>query len=356
MCGLALAQYTLARPAVKAKKALEKRHGFIYIGWLMPNLFRPSHRRRRLLFLLLLGAALLVFHARTKKPGELNALDRIVLTVSAPVQRGATWAYRWAEAVWHDYLFLIDVQQRNERLEREVTALRQRLNELHEMELENRRLRKLLDFSEQHARPMYTARVVGYDPTSRYRTIRIDRGTHGGVFRGLPVVTARGVVGRVLRAWADYADVLLLTDPQSGVDALVQRTRARGTVEGVGEASLRLKYLLRLDEVRPGDLVVTSGFDNVFPPGLVIGTVSRLRRRSSGVFQEVQITPAVDMSRIEEVAILATLPAPRPSLETRCPPCNDPARNAQPATAPTPDPHLPPPAQEAPNPQGGNPP
>ncbi len=283
-----------------------------YIWAPMSILFRPLRRRRRrlVLALLLLGATLLVFLANAKGPHELNAVDRAVLKLSAPAQRAVTVAFRRAATVWHTYVALVGVRQENDRLAREVAVLRERLEELHEVELENKRLRKLLDFSEQHGRPMYTARVVGYDPISRYRTIRIDRGTEGNVLRGMPVVTSAGVVGRVLRSWSNYADVLLVTDPQSGVDALIQRTRARGTVEGLGAASLRLKYLLRLDEVRPGDLVVTSGLDSIFPPGLAIGTVSSLRRRASDVFQEVRIAPAVDMSRIEEVAVLATLPPP----------------------------------------------
>lgn len=278
----------------------------------MSLFFRPLSRRwrRLLLALTLIGGTFLVFYVNAKEPHDLNAFDRVILTVSAPIQHVMTEGYLLGEHAWERYVALVDVQRKNQALREQVTLLEQRLNALRETELENQRLRKLLEFTRQQGRPFRTARVVGYDPTSHYRTLRIDRGSSEGIGLGMVVATSRGIVGRVLKVWAHYADVLLITDPQSGVDALIQRTRARGTVEGMGSAALRLKYLLRLDEVQQGDIVVTSGFDGVFPSGLLIGTVSGLRRRSTGVFQEVQIIPAVDLSQVEEVVVLENLPGP----------------------------------------------
>ncbi len=287
---------------------------------------RPAPRRwlRVLSALLLIGGTLTIFYVNAKHPQDLNAFDRTVLTLSAPLQRMATQAFRWADGVWFEYVALVDVGREHTQLRSHVQQMQNRLNQLREVDLENQRLRKLLDFTEQSGRPFRTARVVGYDPTSHYRTLRIDRGLEGGAVKGMAVATAQGVIGRVLRCWSQYSDVLLITDPQSGVDALVQRTRARGTVEGMGSAALRMKYLLRLDEVQEGDLVVTSGFDSVFPGGLLVGTVSNLRKRPSGVFQEVQIVPAVDLSRVEEVVLLESPPPPAAELEGPPRPAEDP--------------------------------
>jgi len=273
---------------------------------------RPAPRRwlRSLLALALIAGAFTVYYVNIKHTRDLNTFDRLVIAVSAPVQTAFTNLYLRGAEFWQGYLALVNVAQENRSLRDQVVHLEARLHTLREVDLENRRLRAMLELTPQHGYPFRTARVVGYDPTSHYRTIRLDRGTEGGLHKGMPVVTSKGVVGRVFRAWEHYADVLLITDTQSGLDCLVQRTRARGTVEGVGVEALQMKYLLRMDEVQEGDVVITSGFDSVFPRGLLVGTVTHLRKQSSGVFQEVQILPAVDLTRLEEVAILEPPPPP----------------------------------------------
>lgn len=271
---------------------------------------RPGPRRwlRTLVLLLVVGGSFAVLNANAKAPRDLSAFDRLVLNLSAPIQAAMSSGWHRATGVWDHYLALVSVREENTLLENKVILLEYRLQVLRELELENQRLRRLLDFTRQQDRPFRTARVVGYDPTSHYRTLRIDRGMSGGVAPGMAVATDQGVVGKVLRAWTNYADVLLVTDARSGVDCLIQRTRARGTVEGGGSDNLRMKYLLRLDEVQEGDLVITSGFDGVYPAGLLVGTVSGVRKQSSGVFQEVQILPVVDLSRVEEILVLEPPP------------------------------------------------
>lgn len=273
---------------------------------------RPGPRRwlRALFVLLLLGGIFAVLNANSKAPQDLSGFDRFVLNASAPVQRFMSNLYQSGRSVFTDYIALVSVAEENNSLRNKVTLLEYRLQVLHELELENQRLRRLLDFTNQQDRPFRIARVVGYDPTSHFRTLRIDRGTGGGVSPGMAVATDQGVVGKVLRSWTNYSDVLLVTDARSGVDCLIQRTRARGTVEGSGAEALRMKYLLRLDEVQESDLVITSGLDSVYPPGLLVGTVTGVRKQPSGVFQEVQIVPVVDLSRLEEVVVLEPPPPP----------------------------------------------
>lgn len=277
---------------------------------------RPGPRRwlRALFVLLLVGGIFAVLNANAKAPRELSGFDRFVLNVSAPVQGAMSSAWLKTRSLWTRYISLVAVAEENASLRNKVTLLEYRLEVMHELELENQRLRRLLDFTNQQDRPFRTARVVGYDPTSHFRTVRIDRGSGGGVSPGMAVATDQGVVGKVLRSWTNYSDVLLVTDARSGVDCLIQRTRARGTVEGSGAEALRMKYLLRLDEVQEGDLVITSGYDGVYPSGLLVGTVSGVRKQPSGVFQEVQIVPVVDLSRIEEVVVLEPPPPPSGNL------------------------------------------
>ena len=146
--------------------------------------------------------------------------------------------------------------------------------------------------------------------------VRIDKGENDGVRRGMAVVTAGGVVGQVLRATGGYADVLLITDGNSRVGVRVQRSRARGTASGTGgveplrldaEGSLKLENVLTSEDLANDDLVVTSGTDGIFPPGLVVGKVAAVRREKSDLFQRAQILPAVNFGKLEEVGVLSSV-------------------------------------------------
>jgi rod shape-determining protein MreC len=122
----------------------------------------------------------------------------------------------------------------------------------------------------------------------------------------MPVVTPEGILGHVVRATGSAADVLLVSDPNSRVGARIQRSRARVTAAGGGERqNLRLANALRTEDLMEGDVVVTSGADGIFPTGLRVGQVLAVQRKTTGMFQEAQIVPAVDATKVEEVFVLA---------------------------------------------------
>jgi rod shape-determining protein MreC len=121
----------------------------------------------------------------------------------------------------------------------------------------------------------------------------------------MAVVTPLGVVGQVVSATARTSKVLLLTDPNSGIDVLVQRTRSRGIVSGSLDNGAVLKYVKRSEDIQEGDRLITSGMDGVFPKGLMVGTVIKVRKQHLGLFQYIEILPAVQSSRIEEVLVVA---------------------------------------------------
>lgn len=250
----------------------------------------------------------LIFYANHKDPRDLNRLDRAILSMTAPAQMMVTSLYRWGEARWQAYASLVDLARDNMQLKEEVKLLRQRLYQAREAELENRRLRRLLQLGERIRLTYRPARVVAFDPMSKSRTLRIDRGAEGGVERGQAVVTEEGVVGRIMRVGAHHADVLLITDTRSAIDSFVQRTRDQGTVEGLGNGTCRIKYLLRGTDIRDGDVIVTSGYDGLFPRGLPVGIIRGDEARRYGVSEEAELLPFVDLSRVEEVLILDTGP------------------------------------------------
>jgi len=198
-----------------------------------------------------------------------------------------------------------------------VQRLTREADRVAELELENERLRKLLDFRESLNGDLLTARIIGRDATGLSRTLVIGRGESDGVAKGAAVLAPEGVVGEVFLVSRHAARVLLISDHNSGVDALVQRTRARGIVQGTVDAGCGLKYVKRTEDVQVGDAVVTSGLDGIFPKGLPIGQVVGVDKRGQGLFQYAEIAPRVDFSQLEEVLVSrGPVTAVEPPVET----------------------------------------
>lgn len=175
-----------------------------------------------------------------------------------------------------------------------------------ESEIACQRFRKLLllDTDTPLSQRLLPAQIVGLDPSIWFRTVIINKGVHDGVSKGMPVIAPEGIVGQVVAASYGYAKVLLLTDRSSAIDALVQRTRTRGIVEGEAKAYCHFKYVVRKAEISVGDTVVSSGLDGVFPKGLRVGSVMEISKGPSAIFQEVSIRPFVDLERLEEVLVI----------------------------------------------------
>jgi rod shape-determining protein MreC len=264
---------------------------------------------------------LLVWMAHARHPGERSAVDRAIVRMSRPAERLVDWAVTGALGAWDGYLALRGAHERAAALSAEVRRGAVVRMELAELRAENERLGKLLSFARRAGdRPALGARVVGVRLEPRgLQLLTVDRGGDDGLARMMPVVAAEGVVGRVHAVLAGTAEVLLLTDSNSVVAARVERSRARANVRGTGETGrCRLDYALRADDLLEGDLLVTSGTDGVFPRGLPVGRIRELRRSAQGLYQKADVTPAVDVTKLEEVLVLTSGPeaaaaSPRPS-------------------------------------------
>jgi rod shape-determining protein MreC len=269
--------------------------------------------REPLLVTLLLAYAVLNFLQSNRRVREPNLVDRVALGVTAPLQRLVVATVDGVSGTWSRYVSLRAVRQQNEGLREENGKLRGEVVGLAEVRAENDRLRRLLHYEEASPGPKVLARVLGVNPDPNRLTLRIDRGEGDGVRRGQAVVTTDGVVGQVLRATASAADVLVVFDPNCRLGGRIQRTRARVGVAGAGdEQALKLEYLLRTEDLEEGDLVLTSGTDGVYPPGLVVGRVTSVQRQTSGMFLNAGILPAVSFAKLEEVVVLAPQPSAAP--------------------------------------------
>ncbi|WP_375766365.1 rod shape-determining protein MreC [Archangium gephyra] len=263
---------------------------------------------KRNLTLLIVGGLLLypfgAFLTTGRRGRDPNFVDRAVIGLSAPLQRGLIGLIDGVKAVVYGYIDLREVRQANEELRAENLQLRATVQALGETRAENERLRGLLGYAEAAPGPEIPARVIGVNPVAKLLSVRINRGESDGVFRGMSVVTPDGIIGQVVRSTGGWADVALVTDLQSRVGVRVQRSRARGTAAGAGKGPLRLENMLRTEDVQEGDLIITSGTDGVYPPGLVVGKVTRLEKTEHGMFLGGDVAPAVDTTRLEEVLVM----------------------------------------------------
>lgn len=202
------------------------------------------------------------------------------------------------------YMKLIGIKKANLGLQKENEELRAKLGGLTELKLENERLTKLLDFKKSTSMELLGAKVIARDLSLDHTSIRINRGTRDGLKKLQGVITVEGVVGYILRADTDSSLVIAVTDRSAAIDAIVQRTRARGLVSGKNLSSCRLRYLERADDVAPGDMIVTSGLQGYFPKGFPIGKLTSVRKTDFGISQEAELQPVVNPANLEEVFVV----------------------------------------------------
>lgn len=240
--------------------------------------------------------------ARASKPAvALMELLQPFQALSAGVTAGSS-------GVVHDYFFLVGVRRENAELRRQLAQFDSQQARIAELESENHRLADLLELREVLDTNAVAVNVIGSDANALSRTIIVGQGSRGGLRRDMAVIANEGVVGRVMMIAPDAARVLLIDDHNSALDAIDQRSRARGIIAGVIDDGLTMKYVDRSEDLRPGDRIVTSGMDGIFPRGLLVGEVGRVAREGPGLFLNVEVIPAVDFRKLEQLLVLTQKP------------------------------------------------
>jgi len=259
-----------------------------------------------LLFVLLsLTIVGLVLH----ETGNTQAVENLVLRPVTPVQDHLSNLANDFNDLVQTFRDVQKLRRRNEELQSLADSLMIENVRLEELESENETLRQLLQFTQ--ANPTYSYRaaevvghVIGQDPSNLLRYIIIDIGTGDGVAKGMPVVTDRGLVGRIVEASSRSSKVLMITDVSSSVNAIIQSSRATGIVEGKADGGLVMKYIPQPVTVNIGDIILTSGLGATFPKRLVIGQVTDIHKRDIELFQQAEIKPTVDFERLEIVLVI----------------------------------------------------
>jgi rod shape-determining protein MreC len=265
----------------------------------------PSRHKSLALLAAVLIAQLLLLAVQIKRDSRGRLIRVWAVSAVSPFERSGAWGFGKIGGVWHHYFALQTTARENEALRVENDSLKLAISELQDKAAEADRLSALLSFREGHAKvPMLTARVIGASAGTASRIVEIDRGERDGIRRNLAVITPDGAVGKIIEVYRDTAQILLLTDKDGGVGAMLVDSRDQKPVGGTGETRLVVKYVPNDDKVEVGEKVVTSGMDKIFPQGIPVGTVQEVK--AGKTFKDVWLTPAAHLERLEEVVILLT--------------------------------------------------
>jgi rod shape-determining protein MreC len=265
-----------------------------------------SRYRNVTLLVALVFAQLLGLAVQVKRSNENQSTRLIRLwTVSAvtPLEKGLAWFQGGTGNLWRSYVYLRGVRQENRDLKYEIERLRLEQVRLQEDAAQAHRLQALLDFKEKYVAKTVAAQVIGSSGSEQSRSIFIDKGENAGIAKDMAVITADGVVGKVLRAYRSTAQVLLINDQSSGVGAILENTRLQGVLRGTPAGEVVLEKVMTDNQVQPGEKVLTSGGDQIFPKGMPVGFVSKVSPGAE-LFLNIRVRPAANLSKLEEVLVI----------------------------------------------------
>jgi rod shape-determining protein MreC len=254
------------------------------------------------LFLQVLGLAVQVKRGSTE--GQDTRLIRLwAVGAVSPFERALVWGQRSTGDIWHNYFYLRGVRAENRQLREQIEQMRLEQVRLSEDAAQAHRLQSLLAFKEQFIAKTVAAQVIGSSGVDTSRVVYIDKGENAGIRRDMAVITADGIVGKILLVYPTVSEVLLISDQTSGVGVLLANSRLQGVLVGTANGEVALNGVMSDEQVPLGENVLTSGGDQIFPKGLPVGMVSRVVPGKE-LFLNIKIKPAANLSKLEEVLVL----------------------------------------------------
>jgi rod shape-determining protein MreC len=260
--------------------------------------------RHRAFFVLVvvLVAQLLLLSVQITRGRNVRLIQVWTVAVVTPFARSVHWTLEGTRHTWNRWAGLWHAEQENSSLRRQVASDQTRLAQLSDQAAETASLRALLDLKKSLPIETVAADVIAASPGERTTAVFIDKGTSAGIRTDWAVITPEGVVGKIVAVFPHTAQVMLLTDPSSGVGCMMERTRTEGVLKGGGRTFPELDYILNEQPVAPGDLVVTSGLDQIYPRGLPVGIVVQTSRGDS--YRNILVKPTAPLDRLETVLVV----------------------------------------------------
>src|SRR5215475_9208403 len=266
----------------------------------------PSRHKSLVLLAGVIVLQVLLLAVQIKRESQGRLIRSWTVGAVSPFERAGSYGFGWFRDIWRSYFALRGTRKDNEDLRRENDALKLQVAQLQGKAAEADRLAVLLNFRQSHPDvPMVAARVIGGSAGTASQTIELDRGEHDGIRRNMGVISPDGVVGKIIEAYPNTSQVLLLTDKDSGVGAKIVESHIQSPVGGAGEPLLAMKYVANDDTVAMGQHVVTSGMDRIFPRDLPVGTVAQIK--DGNPFKQIRLKPAANLESLEDVIVLLSL-------------------------------------------------
>ena len=219
-----------------------------------------------------------------------------------------------AGGIWHNYFYLRGVRQQNRELEQQLQQLELEQVRLRQDAEQAHRLQALLGFKEQFIDKTLAAQVIATSGSEQSRAVYLDKGSEDGVAQDMAVISADGIVGKVIQVFGHTSQVLLINDQASGVGTILEQSRLQGVLKGRPNGEVVLDKIMSDEDVKLGDRVLTSGGDEIFPKGLPVGNVSKVTRGAE--FLQVTVKPASALNHLEEVLIIVRKADREPSVST----------------------------------------
>jgi len=267
----------------------------------MKQLFKT--RVEWILLIVALIGHLVLLSTRLSQSDGTPLLRAWTLEVAAPFLKQAVGSVTSISNVWRNYIDLRQARKENAELRAQIDQYRRTITNYEEKIKEIGRLQVLSDLDMSLALPSVKARVIGGDPTQWYHSRILDKGKDAGLTRDCPALNADGVVGRIVQVSKHSSVLQLITDVDSGVGVILENSQAQGVLKGEGRYEAFIEYLGSNEKVVIGEKVLTSGLDQIYPKGLLVGYVVSTKP-SKQVFQKVDVAISANVMRLEEVLVL----------------------------------------------------
>lgn len=235
--------------------------------------------------------------------GETRLLRLWAVAAITPFESAVVHTQKFFHDSWHNYVYLRGVRGENRELRAELDHMKLEQVRLREDAEMARRIQSLLAFKEQYIDSTVAAQVIGTSGSDQSRVLYIDKGSNDGIARDMAVITPNGIVGKIVQVFPDSAQVLPINDQLSGVGVVLQGSRLQGTLKGAADGSITVQYIMSDEKVEPGEQVVTTGGDRIFPRGLPVGKVVS-SQPGHDLFLNIKVAPAADLNRIDEVLVV----------------------------------------------------
>ena len=258
------------------------------------------------LFAQILGLAIQIKRPTGETSDGTMLLRQWTVSAITPLEKAFVHSTGFFRNTWNNYFYLRNVRRENEQLRDQIQQMRLEQVRLQQDAAQARRLQALLAFKEEYISETVPAQVIGTSGSEQSRVIYIDRGADHGLKENMPVITPDGIVGKVLRVFPGTAQVLIISDQTSGVGVILEKSRLQGILRGSADGSVNVEYIMADEKVEPGEPILSSGGDKVFPKGLPIGRVTAVAP-GKNMFLRIRVTPAAELNRLEEVLVITKI-------------------------------------------------